>query len=218
MRLGHIGRKGVPELCMSSVRNFGIWPISYDYLLGGGSGHTGSHSLDASNLDTNDHILGIQGGLRNGNRNRGVQNQGGRVDLMILNNTNNTNFRNVAHDNHEIDDRGLYHGARELDTAEIEDARKDIYNILLDCIFGVKVCFIVLGYSLIYCDEDDEYTNKFSASRLLLYIIILIFHLLLSYPTFTIPLSSLPSSPLPGNQHYRHEQCPFQSRQWRHRQ
>ena len=43
MRLGEIGRVGVPELCMSAVRNFSAWSPSYQYLKGSsiGSG-TGS--------------------------------------------------------------------------------------------------------------------------------------------------------------------------------
>ena len=32
MKLGEIGRQGVPELCMSAVRNFSPWLPSYRYL------------------------------------------------------------------------------------------------------------------------------------------------------------------------------------------
>jgi uncharacterized membrane protein YgcG len=58
LRLGEIGRQGVPELCMSAVRNFSAWSPSYQYLRGNSSNDASANSSGASALSSGAHISG----------------------------------------------------------------------------------------------------------------------------------------------------------------
>ena len=110
MRLGKIGRRGVPELCMAAARNFSR--NSSDALTSGGSGS----SQQGMEFNGGDSLGG-----------------GGAYDHSAFGGAASSS------DDKEVDDRGMYHGGSILTKAEMEKGRRAIYRTLLDCILSVRV-------------------------------------------------------------------------------